>query len=287
MSELEHVAHPWSCFLDGSEEGRLVADLKNDVIESIDLLNDLAHIRSFSFDQNRILQCLCILVTIAADTVDIVLVIERAQRPGVVVLTVKKADLHHNAVFGSLADEVFQAIEVRWIPMIQIELVPGKQVAGLIAAGPRKDELCGLHAQRVPGHEFTHWLEQVSRIDARVVKPISLEGVQVRDVVEFPIHDGAVVLGRGDQDRGLSLKEIVVRVRRIDADGLRLGSHCQKEQDEGRRSDHDRPWDKHRWRAYFEASSTRTQSPSPARLFPGGVNCLVPWFGNDCSAIEV
>jgi len=203
MGDFEHVAYPWSRFLDGGEERGLVADFQDDVIEPVDLFNDLADVSGFPLDQRGFFQRLCILVAIATDALDVVLVIERAQRPSVVVLPVKETDLDHNAAPGGLGNEVLQTIEIRRVPLIQIELVSGKKVAGLIASRPGEDELCRFHPEGIAGHKFTHGFEQIPGINPRVVKAISLESVEILDVVEFPVDDGSVVLGRGHQDRRL------------------------------------------------------------------------------------
>ena len=226
------------------DEG-LVADLQDHIIEDVEFLDDPADVILFPPNHVSVLERLGVLEVAVPLVLDVVRVEERRDGPGVLVLGVEEADLDHDPTGGCLIHEVPEPLEEIGVPLIEIEAVAALGIAGLVAASPGENEVVWLDAEGVPLVKLVHGLEQKAGIDAGVVEPVGLEGIEVGVVVEGPVDDRPVVFRRGDQDGRLAVEQEVVRVVGMDAD--RLGDCLGGQQEEGEagnrlRFDHeDRP----------------------------------------------
>ena len=119
------------------------------------------------------------------------------------------------------ATKVLSLLKYASSQLREIELVAAVRVAWLVAASPRREVAARSRSESVAGNlERPFGLDVGAAHQARVVHALGSERIQVSPKVEVQVHHRAVVLGRRDQDRGAPAPEKVVRVLRVERDGL-------------------------------------------------------------------
>src|SRR5262249_53546433 len=128
--------------------------------------------------------------------------------------------LHHNSPLPSLGNKILETPEIFSVPLIKVELVAADQIARNIASRPRHDQAGWFYPECVSYDELSHRLKKRSRINACVVQSVRLQPVEISDVVELFVDDGPIVLGGGDQNCWLAVKQEIMRIGRMKFYGL-------------------------------------------------------------------
>ena len=210
LDDLDEVVEPGSSEGDrrARDEG-LVADLQDHIIEAVEFLGDPADVSLLAPNYVTVLEGLGVLEVAVPLVLDVVRVEERRKRPGVVVLGIEEHMLT-TSHGGSLIHEVPELLEEIGVPLLEIAAVATLDITGLVAASQGENQVVWLDAEGVPLVKLVYGLEQKAGIDAGVVEPVSLEGVEVGSVVEGPVDDCPVVFRRGDQDGRLTVEQVGV-----------------------------------------------------------------------------
>ena len=175
---------------------------------------------SWCFSTSPSPEAVDLLAVPVAHAVDVVPGVERREVPLVVVVPVaEERQLDDHAAPARLGDELAEALEVRVVPLLQVELVPAVGVAGGRAAGPGRQQAPPGRVERV--ERLAPGLAVDAREGAGVVEPRRLELVEIGPEVEVAVEHGAVMLGGGDEHRRLAAEDDVMRILGMELQGLR------------------------------------------------------------------
>ena len=166
-----------------SAEVRLVGDFVDQVVELVQFRDDLAHERDLDSQQGPIpIERVDVVPPNGADTVHVVDGVHRAERPlHVFVHRTEEAELHDDVLRGAIGDEVLESLEVRLVPLREIELVAAVRVSWLVAARPGREVAARPRGKSVAGNlERPLGLDVGAADQARVVQALGSERIRYR-----------------------------------------------------------------------------------------------------------
>src|SRR5271156_977896 len=169
-------------YLGGPIRPRLVLNFENYVVESVCFMNQLACVALLIGKYVSIFQSVKFFAVENGNAVHVVRGIENAKVPlSVAVERREQRNLYDNSPLGSRSKKIVEALEIRGVPAIDVELVSAACVAGSFAARPRRNIAPGCWSQIVAqnAERFARYFDVAAAKDAREVETVALKGSQV------------------------------------------------------------------------------------------------------------